>query len=97
MFSFRYRMFVHGVDFPSIPVSVGIPQSIPPSVVLEHNYPNPFNGLTRLGFTMPFRGEAILTVFDALGKTVAVPFNGLAGPGYHGLFWDAGTIGLVFS
>jgi len=41
---------------------------------------------------MPFRGEAILTVFDALGKPVAVPFNGLAGPGYHGLFWDAGTL-----
>ncbi len=39
---------------------------------LAQNEPNPFNDVTRVGFTLPEAGRATLTVFDVTGKTLSV-------------------------
>jgi len=59
----------------------------PESAVLL-NYPNPFNGETRVSFRMPGRGAVSLKIFDVLGREVAVLFQGPAGDGIHECRWD---------
>ena len=45
---------------------------IPATYHLAQNYPNPFNPETRISFGLPVAGEVRLTVFDVLGREVAV-------------------------
>jgi hypothetical protein len=53
-------------------VEVGIAARV---FALEGNYPNPFNPETRIEFTVPERGRAILRIFNVIGQEVATLFN----------------------
>jgi hypothetical protein len=53
----------------------------PTTLALNGNYPNPFNPVTNISFTVPAAGLTSLKVFDVLGKEVASVFNGIAEPG----------------
>ncbi len=44
---------------------------LPRSAELMHNFPNPFNPSTEIGFRIAQRGHVLLTVYDLLGRTVA--------------------------
>ena len=63
----------------------------PSALRLEQNYPNPFNPATRIAFTIPGPGAADvnLTVFDMLGKEVAVLANGELAAGTYSRVFDA--------
>lgn len=50
--------------------------------------PNPFQRSTRVGFTMPQRGDADLAIFDVTGRRIATLFHGAAEPGQHSATWD---------
>ncbi len=67
------------------------PASRPSTLRLEQNYPNPFNPSTRIAFTIPGPGAAAvtLTVFDMLGKEVAVLADGQLAPGTYSRVFDA--------
>ncbi len=56
---------------------------------LEENYPNPFNPLTRIGFTMAEKGHAKLAVYDLLGREVEVLVNGQRNAGRYEVVWDS--------
>jgi hypothetical protein len=45
------------------------------SVILNENYPNPFNPSTKISFVLPQANNVKLTVYDALGREVAVLVN----------------------
>jgi hypothetical protein len=47
------------------------PASTRGSIRLESNYPNPFNPMTRISFSIPHTGKAVLRVYDQLGKEIA--------------------------
>ena len=49
---------------------------IPNGFMLKQNYPNPFNPSTQIQFAVSNSTHATMTVYNALGKVVAVPFNG---------------------
>jgi hypothetical protein len=52
---------------------VGDPaRSIPASFTLEQNYPNPFNPETQIRYEIPDAGHVKLSVYDLLGREVAV-------------------------
>jgi hypothetical protein len=59
----------------------GVPA--PAGFELEQNYPNPFNPVTFIPYTLSEPGHVRLTVFDMLGRNVAVLEDGPAGPGAH--------------
>ena len=63
--------------------AVGNPPAAASAPVLEPNYPNPFNPSTSIRFLLPEAGRATLTVFDALGRPVAVVADGEFEAGAH--------------
>ncbi len=61
---------------------------------LFQNQPNPFNGKTVVGFTMPQAGAATITVFEAAGRTVKV-VNMSAVKGYNQVIVDKSELGAT--
>jgi hypothetical protein len=50
---------------------------------LNQNYPNPFNPSTKIAYTLEANGQVRLSVFDVLGREVAVLVNGVQTAGAH--------------
>lgn len=63
---------------------------IPSELTLGHNYPNPFNPVTRIQFGIPngYDGPVTLCVYNVKGELVATIFSGSAKPGYHTYEWN---------
>jgi hypothetical protein len=57
--------------------------------VLEPNFPNPFNSVTQIRFWLPRRQKVRLSVYDVLGRQVAVPVAAELAPGDHSVALDA--------
>jgi len=64
---------------------------VPDSYSLSQNYPNPFNPSTVIKFGMPATGQARIEIFNVLGASVAVVFDGQAIAGEHQVVWDGRT------
>ncbi|MFQ5866145.1 MAG: carboxypeptidase regulatory-like domain-containing protein [bacterium] len=62
--------------------------TIPESVELYGNYPNPFNPETRISFGLPEEMRVQLRIFNLLGQEIAQLFDGVLGAGVHHLTWD---------
>lgn len=60
----------------------------PQSFRVDQPFPNPFNPSTTIRFTLPAELRAKLTVYDALGRTVAVVLDRTLGPGVHETVWN---------
>ncbi len=66
--------------------------SVPSHFQLSQNYPNPFNPATKIKFAIPAGFEAVqtlLSVYDLLGREVAVLVNEKLRPGTYEVDWDA--------
>ena len=62
---------------------------LPKSFSLEPNYPNPFNPTTTITFSVPEEARVRLTVFDVIGRRIAVLTDQAYSAGVHELNWDA--------
>ena len=65
---------------------------------LAQNYPNPFNPTTEISFKLPIAGRTNLTVYDVLGKVVAVLVDDEMGVGEHHITFEASNLpsGIYF-
>jgi hypothetical protein len=65
--------------------------STPPGFALVQNYPNPFNPSTSIGFGVSGLGSrwVRLSVYDLLGREVAVLVDEQKQPGEYTASWDA--------
>ena len=59
---------------------------------LLQNYPNPFNPSTQIRFTLQSSHVTRLTVYDILGREVAVLVNGTMSAGSHTVTFDASQL-----
>jgi hypothetical protein len=64
------------------------PETMPAGCSLEQNYPNPFNPGTKIGFTIPRSETVTISVYDLLGREVAVLENSTLPPGYHEVMFN---------
>ena len=63
--------------------------SIPLAFDLEQNYPNPFNPVTKINYSLSRAGHVNLTVYDLLGRQVAVLVDKNQKAGEFQLDWNA--------
>ena len=59
---------------------------------LDQNYPNPFNPVTVIAYALPEQSWVRLTVFDLLGREVAVLVDEIQNGGQHTATWNARDI-----
>ena len=62
--------------------------SIPTKFALMKNYPNPFNPITNIQFTIPVDSFVKLFIYDIHGKTVFKIINSELESGYYNVVWD---------
>lgn len=62
--------------------------ALPGRVVLGRNYPNPFNPMTEIPFTLTEPMSVRLVVLDAFGREIAVLKDGPCGAGYNVASFD---------
>ncbi|OGC01331.1 hypothetical protein A2V82_10880 [candidate division KSB1 bacterium RBG_16_48_16] len=64
-------------------------QSQPDRFALLNAYPNPFNPSTRIAYKLKEAGFVTLRVYDLTGREVATLVNGVEGPGFKSVNFDA--------
>jgi hypothetical protein len=62
--------------------------TIPKTLELYGNYPNPFNPTTQIAFGLPAAMRVTIRIFNVLGEEVAVLQDGIMNAGVHHLTWD---------
>ncbi|MDD5087756.1 MAG: T9SS type A sorting domain-containing protein, partial [bacterium] len=72
---------------------------LPERFALHEAFPNPFNPATQLRFDLPESGDALLQVFDVLGREVATLASGHYAAGRYEVSFDARDLpsGLYFA
>ena len=55
---------------------------------LLRNYPNPFNPVTRIEFSLGERARVFLRIYDISGKTVKTLVDETVSPGKHSILWN---------
>jgi hypothetical protein len=66
-----------------------ISSELPEEYALYQNFPNPFNPSTKIKFDIIKTGNVKLTIFDVLGKEVAVLLNDIQQPGKYQVEFSA--------
>jgi hypothetical protein len=61
---------------------------LPTQIALNQNYPNPFNAATNISFDLPHEGDVELSVYDLLGRQIAILVDGRLSAGNHIFRWD---------
>jgi len=78
-----------GESYPYTPVFSHQPKPIPAEFALLPPYPNPFNSVVVVPFTVPVEQEVRIKVFNILGQKVQDWTLPHVSPGVHHIIWDA--------
>ncbi len=72
--------------------------SLPTEYSIAQNYPNPFNPTTTISYSIPENKYVTLSIYDALGKEIAVLDNGFRIAGNYSHTFDASNLssGMYF-
>jgi len=60
----------------------------PKEIKILGNYPNPFNPVTNILFSLDRDSDIILKVFDSRGRLINILSSGKKSAGSHSVFWD---------
>jgi len=63
-----------------------------PDEVQIYNFPNPFNPVTKIFYTLPFEGNVKITVYNSLGQVVSTLFNGFRKKGPYSVEFDGSNL-----
>jgi predicted outer membrane repeat protein/parallel beta-helix repeat protein len=56
--------------------------------LLFEAYPNPFNAITNLSYSLPILSSVSIQIYDVSGRMVTTLFDGRLSSGYHSVVWD---------
>ena len=91
----EYRLvgaIINGVTYGNVS-SVGLTQSERKEDGTLLNFPNPFNSITKISFSLIKRSNVTVTVFNILGESVVVLMdNKTLESGVHEVTWNAGSL-----
>ena len=89
----KYDLYVN-----TNPLSTNNYSSSPNTYHLSTNYPNPFNAITRIDFSIPIDQFVNIKVYDVLGNEISTLINDKLSTGKHSIQWDASnhSTGLYF-
>lgn len=59
---------------------------------LEQNYPNPYNPVTKIRYKIRFYGNAVLKIYDMLGREVECLVNEYKAPGSYTVWFDGSEL-----
>jgi hypothetical protein len=79
---------LEGIGGTTTDVSI-VAAGLPEATALLQNYPNPFNPSTNIRYQISDIGYLKLTVYDMLGREVAVLVNERKEPGTYSVTWNA--------
>ena len=65
---------------------------IPYEFALFNNYPNPFNPITTIKFSIPETQQVTLKIYNLMGREVVTLIDQELHPGYHTTKWNAGSM-----
>jgi len=80
-----------GESYPYVPVLSYPPKPIPAEFTLLPPYPNPFNSVLVIPFTLPIEQEVRILVYNILGQKVQGWTLPHVSPGVHRVIWNAGS------
>lgn len=63
--------------------------NIPTHFELNNPYPNPFNSMTNIKFSLPTDSSVKLKVYNLLGKEITTLIDKEMESGFHNIVWDA--------
>jgi len=86
---FNYVRLVRDLETSSYDETRG---SLPQTIELAQNVPNPFNASTVIRYSLPETVVMRLAVFDALGRQVAILAEGAQAAGIHHAAWSGQTL-----
>ncbi len=66
--------------------------TIPTQYSLKQNYPNPFNPSTTIEFALPVSSRLKVKVYNLLGQTVKVIYDGTKDAGYYKFNWNSDDV-----
>ena len=69
-----------------------IDDSIPEKFNMAPAYPNPFNPLTHIEYSIPTSSMVQITIYDLIGRKLENLVNEKKEPGYYHVEWDASSI-----
>ena len=64
---------------------------IPDKFTILKIYPNPFNPITYLTFSLTQSDFVSIKIMDTMGKVLETPIHQFITAGYHSINWDAST------
>jgi hypothetical protein len=74
---------------PAAGIDPGFPDGAPIRYELSQNFPNPFNPVTNIYYTVPKAGHVMLEVYDITGQQVNMLVNEAHTAGQHHITFDA--------
>ena len=92
-----YKATVLATEWQSVTVTLESStngDNLPQAYELEQNFPNPFNPVTTIAFSLPLSGHVTLKVYDLKGNEVTILVDGQYAVGRHPVTLDADKLGL---
>jgi len=68
---------------------LGINDTQPTKYALDQAYPNPFNPMTTIRYSVKELGNVDISIYDMIGREVARLVDDIKAPGTYQIVWDA--------
>ncbi|MCD4820050.1 MAG: T9SS type A sorting domain-containing protein [Candidatus Cloacimonetes bacterium] len=75
--------------YETVVITFGEPDVPAPEKLSLSNYPNPFNPITQINYSLPVDGKIELIIYNIKGQKVKTLINGKAEAGHYNITWNS--------